>query len=375
MRITGLIILFFTISATLAAQSFEVKVRMNDRPVNLAYVTVNEKAAGMTDETGSFQLNAATLQEGDRISASYIGANGTVVIYSPRVARSGSCTIELTPDFSLDEVVVLGEIDGWDVFRKYTNIPLIYEKRHDTKLDFVFTHRIPDRGERTIKGEVLMNRENSNIVKWNYDRFAQNLEIQTPDDTTGIRQQLLTELYFTLQVANGAVFRLGVEAFRTPESFQFRTQHGRILFEFEHKGMEGDERIFLVTNEEYEFGSSRPLRYLFRVDNRSKNIRSSESIHVLPQSLRNQKTMTTYELYRNRYLKPRTAELESVDPDTGESFHLIVHNIRYNAFSRQERRQFYPPGEYRAEIKAERQTAREIRRKKRQSQEYIPHFY
>ena len=340
----------------------------------LAYVLLNDKPVALTDANGQVVIEKSTLAYGDRLTGSYIGATTEVIVYSEELARAGTCTINLMPDFTLDEVVVTSNITGWDIFEKYTHIPFVYEKRHDIKLDFSYACRMPGEEERIISGFVLMNKESSVMTQWNHDIYEQNLLILTGDDTTGVKRQLLTDLFFTLQVANGAVFRVGQETFRDPGSRQFRSFDGRILFSFQHKGVENGERIFLVTNDAYEFGSSRPLRYLFRVDARNKNIVSSESIHLLPRSLYNRRTSATYELFRLRWLKPRTAELESVNPETGTAYFLTLDNIRYNSLTRRERRMLYPKEIYQKEREAEKQAKRTNRQKNRERQEYYRRF-
>jgi hypothetical protein len=341
MRKIIVLVLLLVSARTLSAQELKVVVRMNDEPLPMAYVLVNGRQAALTDSFGEAVLDASALREGDRIGAASVGAMTTEVPYDQEMARSGLCTIEMTSDFVLDEVVVRSELTGWDIFSKYTKIPLLFERRHDSKMVFTFVHIRPGEPERTVRGEILMNRDASRMSDWDYDRYADNLVVLTRDDTTGLHRRLLTDLYFTLQVASGAIDRVGADAFRDPDSPQHGAGDGRILFSFRHLGVEGGERLFRVTNEAYTMGSSRPFRYLFRVDNRSRHIRSSESIHILPRSRYNQRTEATYTLYRLRWLKPEAARLESVDPGTGESFRLELSNITYNSLSRRERRAVY----------------------------------
>lgn len=303
--------ILLSVSYSVSAQDFKVSVRLGGDPVALAYVLVNGRAAALSDSTGTALLDRSVLQYGDRLSVSHVGTGSEEIVFTPEVAEAGGCTIQLTANHFMSEVVFSTKVDGWAVFNKYARVPMVYEKRHDTKLNFVFTAGVPGEADRTVSGKILMNRNNSNLSRWNYEQFAQNLIVDTRDDTTALREQLLTDLFFTLQVANGAIYRLGVSEFRDPDSYQARSLDGRILFSFQSQGVDGGERIFLVTNKAYEFGSSRPLRYLFRVDNRNKRIVSSESEHVLPQSRFNQRTSATYDLYRLRWLKPETAELES----------------------------------------------------------------
>ena len=357
MRKILLILLLSASGTTLAAQSLSVVVRMNGEPLDKAYVLVNGRQAALTDSLGTARLDVSTLREGDRIGAAYVGAVTAEVPYSVEIARQGVCTIEMTPAFVLDEVVVRSELTGWDIFSKYTRIPMLFERRHDSKMDFSFTRTRPGEPERTVRGTIRMNRETSRMSAWDYDRYAQNLLVLTPDDTTGLLRPLLTDLYFTLQVANGAIYRVGADAFRDPDSPQHGSEDGRILFSFKHLGVEGGDRLFEVTNEAYTMGSSRPLRYLFRVNNRTRNIRSSESIHILPRSRYNQRTEATYELYRLRWLKPETAELESVDPETGETFRLELRNITYNSLSRRERKTVYDKEIRRGDSKREERQA------------------
>ena len=367
-------LLFFTFSCSLSAQEFIIKVRVGGELTPLVYVLQNDKPVALTDEKGQVTIEKSTLKYGDRLTGSYIGAKTEVIIYSEELARAGTCTIELTPEFAMDEVVVTSEITGWDIFKKYTNIPMVYEKRHDIKLDFNYQCNIAGEQERNISGTILLNKESSVMTQWNHDIYEQNLLIQTRDDTTGIKRQLLTDLFFTLQVANGAVFRVGQETFRDPDSRQFRSFDGRILFSFQHKGIENNERLFLVTNDAYEFGSSRPLRYLFRVNTKNKNIASSESIHLLPKSLYNRRTSATYEMFRLRWLKPESAELESVNPDTGTSYYLTLNNIKYNTLTRRERKLLYPKEIYQKEKDAAKQIKRSERQKNRERQEYYRRF-
>jgi hypothetical protein len=361
------ILLFMLLSAfvgALDAQSLKVVVQMNGEPLYMAYVLVGGRHVALTDSLGSATLDASTLREGDRIGAAYVGTSPTEVPYSREIARLGVCTIEMTPDFVLSEVVVRSEMTGWDIFSKYTRIPLLFERRHDSKMTFSFTHTLPDEPQHTIRGTILMNRETSRMSAWDYDRYARNLLIHTRDDTTGLTRQLLTNLYFTLQVANGAIYRVGVDAFRDPDSPQYGAEDGRILFSFKHLGVEGDDRLFEVTNDAYTMRSSRPLRYLFRVDNSTRRIRSSESIHILPFSRYNQRTKSTYELYRLRWLKPETAELESVHPLTGETFRLALRDITYNSLSRRERKALY--GDAKSGKDPEKLEKREAKRAERQ---------
>lgn len=367
--------ILLSVSYSVSAQDFKVSVRLGGDPVALAYVLVNGRAAALSDSTGTALLDRSVLQYGDRLSVSHVGTGSEEIVFTPEVAEAGGCTIQLTANHFMSEVVFSTKVDGWAVFNKYARVPMVYEKRHDTKLNFVFTAGVPGEADRTVSGKILMNRNNSNLSRWNYEQFAQNLIVDTRDDTTALREQLLTDLFFTLQVANGAIYRLGVSEFRDPDSYQARSLDGRILFSFQSQGVDGGERIFLVTNKAYEFGSSRPLRYLFRVDNRNKRIVSSESEHVLPQSRFNQRTSATYDLYRLRWLKPETAELESVNPESGISYRLSLSDIGYNNLTRREKRQLYPKEDIRKARENERYRRREEQRKKRERQDLMPTFY
>jgi len=372
-----LLTLFGTINLV-SAQQLEVKVIMGGDLMPLAYILKNDKPVTQTNRDAVAYIDKSTLEYGDRLTSSYIGASSSVIVYSKEIERQDRVTIELTPDFELDEIVVSAEVNGWEIFQKYSNIPLLYEERYETKLDFIYTYRHTDHPERTIQGTALINKENSRMTQWNYEAYEPNLVLRTADDTTGMKQQLLTDLFFTLQVANGAVYRIGQEAFRDPDSRQFRSYRGRILFSFLHKGIEKDERIFVVTNDAYEYGSARPLRYLFRVSTRNKHIRSSESIHLMPSSQFNRQTSATYELYRLRFLKPRTAELESVNPDTGEIYTLSLNNIKYNNFTRRERKEVYPKETFESFKNLEKdakKTRRAEKRKIREQRDYYRRFY
>ena len=359
-----MLILPLALAQPLLSQDLKVIVRMNDELLYMAYVLVNGRQVALTDSLGVAYIDTERLKNGDEISAVYIGTSGPSFSYNRELRQSGVCVIEMTPEFSLDEVVVRSDLTGWDIFKKYTHIPLVYEKRHEARVRFTFTQSLVGEEDRVIEGTALIAKEVSRLSFWNYERYDQNVLLLTLDDTTGLKRQILTDLFFTLQVANGAAYRIGIDAYRDPDSPQFRSDDGRILFDFRHRGTEGNHRIFEVTNEAYTMGSSRPLRYLYRVDNRSKNILTSESTHILPLSRYNQRTNATYEMYRLRWLKPATAYLESVSPETKETFTMSAWEIGYNNLTRRERKMLYDKDELQQQKWDKRETKRLARRER-----------
>lgn len=339
-----------------AGQALRVEVRMNGEALDMAYVLVNGRQAALTDSLGEAVLDVRTLREGDRIGAAYVGAATAEVAFDRQMAQSGVCRIEMTPDFVLDPLVVRAELTGRDLFEKYTKIPMLFERRHDSKMRFSFVRSGAGEPDRTVSGTILLNRDASRMPAWDYDGYARNSAILTPDDTTGLHRRLLTDLYFTLQVASGAIYRVGVDEYSDPDSPLYGGGEGDIRFSFRYRGAEGGDRLFEATNEAYREGSPRPLRYLFRVDGGTRRIRSSESIHVLPRSRHNQHTAATYALYRLRWLKPESASLDAVDPRTGETFRLELREITYNSLGRRERKLVYDRPTRRGD---QRRTARE----------------
>ncbi|MCD8185375.1 MAG: hypothetical protein LUD68_02650 [Rikenellaceae bacterium] len=175
----------------------------------LAYILKNDKPVAQTNREGIASIEKADLIYGDRLTTSFVGATSNVIIYSKEIERSEWAILELTPDFELDEIVVSAEVDGWSVFQKYTNIPIIYEERHDTKLEFRYTYSKTGTAPRTIQGTALINKENSRMTQWNPEAYEPHVLLKTSDDTTELKLQLLTDIFFTLTVANGAVYRVG----------------------------------------------------------------------------------------------------------------------------------------------------------------------
>jgi len=352
-----------TVGATCGAQALKVVVRMNGEALDMAYVLVNGRQAALTDSLGEAVLDTGALREGDRIGAAYVGATTTEVPFDRQMALSGVCRIEMTPDFVLDQVVVRSELTGRDIFEKYTKIPMLFERRHDSKMTFSFVRTLPGEADRAVGGTILLNRDASRMPAWDYDRYARTSMIITDDDTTGLHRGLLTDLYFALQVASGAIYRVGVDAYSDPDSPLYGSGDPGIRFSLRYRGAEGGNHLFEATNEAYREGSPRPLRYLFRVDGGTRRVRSSESIHILPRSRYNQRTAATYALYRLRWLKPESASLDAVDPETGETFRLELHGISYNSLDRRERNLVYDRPTRRGDS---RRTAREELRQMQQ---------
>ena len=105
-------------TGTAAAQDLKVTVRSDREPLAYAYVSVNGRAAAVTDSLGVALLPEGGWKTGDTLSASYVGTMPDQQVIDGRIVRSVECELVLSEMYTLtaEEVTVKADIEK--LFRK-----------------------------------------------------------------------------------------------------------------------------------------------------------------------------------------------------------------------------------------------------------------
>lgn len=103
-------------SAFVSAENLTVRVGSKGEPLPFSYVFVNGRPFSSTNGQGITYILKEGLNEGDSISASYVGMKPGYVIYK-KTAAGNTLNIDLKADALLDKVTVTYE--PWDLYWKY----------------------------------------------------------------------------------------------------------------------------------------------------------------------------------------------------------------------------------------------------------------
>jgi len=93
-------------SSNLLAKDLKINVTAQGSPLGYSYIYVNGEIKTTANSMGVALIPLMFLNEGDIISASFVGFNSVKVIFDSNAASKKEITLNLTSDFTLDEVVV-----------------------------------------------------------------------------------------------------------------------------------------------------------------------------------------------------------------------------------------------------------------------------
>lgn len=116
---------FFTLVAFIAlfsnnlfAKDLKVKVTALGGSLGYSYVYVNGDIKAVADSTGVALIPMGWLEIGDAISASFVGFNGAETIFDSKIEKVGEIALNLTTDFTLDEIVVKSDVNA--IYKEHT---------------------------------------------------------------------------------------------------------------------------------------------------------------------------------------------------------------------------------------------------------------
>ena len=183
---------------SLSAQDIKVRVMSDNTPLEYAYIYIDNTYYGSTDSTGHINIRQSNISVGDTISAIYIGMNKGAVVYSSENCASTEMTISLTPNFILDEVVVVAKNKSKELLRRYV-------KERWTESWFM-----------KYQGEYHISQQNQNVITgtFSYTKLPKEyanyyklkrLEITSTSDTAKVAPTIREVISTATKVALASV--------------------------------------------------------------------------------------------------------------------------------------------------------------------------
>lgn len=118
------------------SKALKVKVISMGEPLAYSYISINGDVKTIADSLGFATLPMSWLNVGDTISASFVGYNAKVSIFDASIKEEGVIRLDLTADFTMEEVVV--KIDIERLYKKHTRVGQFYHwgVTYDTKFNY-----------------------------------------------------------------------------------------------------------------------------------------------------------------------------------------------------------------------------------------------
>lgn len=117
-KILCLVALSVLVSNNLFAYDLKIKVTALGGSLGYSYVYVNGDIKAAADSTGVAFIPLSWLKIGDVVSASFVGFNGAETVFDSKLQKTKEVTLNLTTDFSLDEIVVKADVST--LYENYT---------------------------------------------------------------------------------------------------------------------------------------------------------------------------------------------------------------------------------------------------------------
>ena len=129
--LTAILVLF---SNNTLAKDLKINITALGSPLAYSYVYVNGDAKAVANSMGVASIPLSWLDEGDVISASFVGFNGAETVYNSEISTLNEITLNLTTNFVLDEVVVNADIGK--IYRKFIKKWTTEFRQKDFKMVF-----------------------------------------------------------------------------------------------------------------------------------------------------------------------------------------------------------------------------------------------
>ena len=184
---------------TAAAQNLKVTVRSDREPLAYAYVSVNGRAAAITDSLGIALLPDGKWQQGDTHAAAYVGVAPVQQVIGREVAQSGSCELVLSEIYTVKSEEVTVKADVEKLFRKTVRACKPFYYQAFLHADFDAAVIMPDGRSFPVSGQFVAR----NSIP-DYPYFAQ---ITTQSDTSNraVTRALRSDMLDALCTAKAAL--------------------------------------------------------------------------------------------------------------------------------------------------------------------------
>lgn len=268
--VLGTIILCLATSTSFA-QNFRITVQSDQQqPVSYASISINGRAAAITDANGVGSIPLSRLSLGDTIAVTYIGTIKETAIFNETMRRNRSCVLTLK-ELYVDLEPVTIQVNVEDIFLKYTKFRWVTPARYPSLVvqgNFKYTLGSDASFEQPLVAEGIFSAKNgvddrkangSPFAKSDYFRFP--ADILTISDTT-IVPTLLRDINYALFKSNTWLQALQYKSIRD----NLNTRYGFL-------GIHDGCRLFrlsLVSLDGYT------AQFLLFVDTETKNIRRME---------------------------------------------------------------------------------------------------
>lgn len=284
----------------LHAQDVKVRVVSGTEQLPYAFLYVNGEPAGAADSTGLFAIPQSKLNNGDTISASFVGFEGGQTIYDGKTGSER--IIDLKALYEIDSLVVqVPRFNMWKFFRQNVNIPnFAYGNK---QFSFDFDSEVTDsNGEHRSSGNITI----IPYPRLDFHFLYKRPSLETKGDTTNIK---ITEqsMVFALWLGMGS-------------SVMDTYKRAHIT----SRGIVNGDRVFILS---YPLGFH-TFQILLRVDQDTKNIKSEEASYLRYSSLFLHNI--SFDTGKNKMLTITGYDYEVYTPDvTGK---IKVSNIKESEY-------------------------------------------
>ncbi len=178
----------------LFATDLKVRITAQGSPLGYSYISVNGEVKATADSMGVAMLPVATLKVGDKIAASFVGFNGAEVTFDSKAEQSKELVINLTNDFTLDEVVVKRNVNK--MYDKYIKK---WRPSHDYQKAYVIEFNEVATNSKSCNGTVsLMYDFRRKKMSEPMRLFYRCLDFKAQGDTTNIINNIAFAHYYYL---------------------------------------------------------------------------------------------------------------------------------------------------------------------------------
>lgn len=265
--------IIFTQSAT--ARDLKIRVIALGKPLGYSYVYINGDVKDATDSTGVLFLPKSWFEIGDTISASFVGFEGSQVIYDENIKYASEVTLDLSNSFMLDDIIV-----GADIRKIYKR----YVRKHKLDIENVmfsmqFKRVIQTDSTKSMrKGGISIIY--SNIESKKSRNAYKYSDFRVECDTVDIVNSIMHAYYYSTVNRNIVDW-----AFRYNHRFDSRKTS------YEYNGIEGGNRIFtLVVRSEKEL-----VQHVYYIDMHSGMVKNAATSAIFYDKYNNIDAQYEYE--------------------------------------------------------------------------------
>lgn len=174
-----ILLALFSVVEVISAQEIKVTVVSEGAPLEYALLFINNKYYGASDSTGFVCIRSSDISAGDTISASYLGTDKGVAVYTSDTYGPEGIVITLIPNLHIEDIVVMANDKSEQMLRRYV-------KNRYTETWFMHYHgdySTCQQGQNEIAGSFVYAK-----LPEVYARYynLKPLEITSTSDTTGM---------------------------------------------------------------------------------------------------------------------------------------------------------------------------------------------